>query len=355
MKKILGIFRGFPGLGRVVSGVSLLETLKVEFNCETMMISYLQGNRYLESKGYHCCQEATPMDYCSIGLLPTNKMGAFIHKTITSFEPDIIIIDGEALLIESIKISHKNTKIVALLNPADVDNPSNDKEAMDYFNSLYSLADLAIVHGIRKVVSLPQYHNFISVGTILRREIFNVKNLPSNNIYCLLGGGTVNAGVQFSESTLRIGELCLFMANILPEYKIHIACSCSNIFDALKENSIPSNVFLYDHILDSSKCYTNACLVITRSGRNTLSELAFLGIPAISFVSGCSYRYYEQKQNIDSISSNSNIALAQMNIGIDELKVLCMSMIEKGCSQNRFECGNEVAIEKIISMIINEK
>ena len=27
MKKILGIFRGFPGLGRVVSGVSLLETL----------------------------------------------------------------------------------------------------------------------------------------------------------------------------------------------------------------------------------------------------------------------------------------------------------------------------------------
>ena len=26
MKKILGIFRGFPGLGRVVSGVSLLES-----------------------------------------------------------------------------------------------------------------------------------------------------------------------------------------------------------------------------------------------------------------------------------------------------------------------------------------
>ena len=30
MKKILGIFRGFPGLGRVVSGVSLLETLRDE-------------------------------------------------------------------------------------------------------------------------------------------------------------------------------------------------------------------------------------------------------------------------------------------------------------------------------------
>lgn len=29
MRKVLGIFRGFPGLGRVVSGVSILETLRV--------------------------------------------------------------------------------------------------------------------------------------------------------------------------------------------------------------------------------------------------------------------------------------------------------------------------------------
>lgn len=28
MKKILGIFRGFPGLGRVVSGVSNQETIR---------------------------------------------------------------------------------------------------------------------------------------------------------------------------------------------------------------------------------------------------------------------------------------------------------------------------------------
>ena len=30
--KILGIFRGFPGLGRVVAGVSLLETIKMNYN-----------------------------------------------------------------------------------------------------------------------------------------------------------------------------------------------------------------------------------------------------------------------------------------------------------------------------------
>ena len=32
MKKALGIFRGFPGLGRVVAGVALLEILREEYN-----------------------------------------------------------------------------------------------------------------------------------------------------------------------------------------------------------------------------------------------------------------------------------------------------------------------------------
>ena len=72
MKRILGIFRGFPGLGRVVAGVSLLETLRDNYGCDVRVISYLQGNKYLESRGYVNLPEATPMDFCSIGLLPTN-------------------------------------------------------------------------------------------------------------------------------------------------------------------------------------------------------------------------------------------------------------------------------------------
>ena len=62
MKKILGIFRGFPGLGRVVSGVSLLETLRDEYGCCIEIISYLQCNRYLELKGYENLHEVVRMD-----------------------------------------------------------------------------------------------------------------------------------------------------------------------------------------------------------------------------------------------------------------------------------------------------
>ncbi|MCR5513183.1 MAG: hypothetical protein K6F43_06430, partial [Prevotella sp.] len=74
---------------------------------------------------------------------------------------------------------------------------------------------------------------------------------------------------------------------------------------------MPQNVSIYNQVLDSSKYYSDACLIITRSGRNTLSELAYLGIPAISFVSGCLYRKEEQRQNMDSLS-NTNIVPASL-------------------------------------------
>ena len=349
MKKMLGIFRGFPGLGRVVSGVSLLETLKEQYGCDIKIITYLQGNRYLELKGYSELNEASNMDYCSIGLLPTSKMGAYIHQTINKFEPDVVVVDGEPLMIHSIKISHPQVKVVALLNPADVDNPNNDKEAMEFFNNLYSMSDIAIIHGLRRICPPTSYQDCISVGTIIRKELLNIVNIAQEDIYCLLGGGTVNVGNQFSQSTIRIGELCLEVAYSLPNYNMHIVCSSQNIYDALNENSLSPNTFLYNHVLDASKYYSEACLVITRSGRNTLSELAYLGIPAISFVSGCSYRREEQRQNINSLSA-TNIVSAPIDISPDEFKGLCLRTITSNKSKSRFECGNTIAIEKILSL-----
>lgn len=96
-------------------------------------------------------------------------------NSIKSFMPELIVVDGEPLILQSIKISHANVKVVALFNPADVDNPNNDKEAMDFFNALYSLSDLSIVHGLRRMKQDKRYKNFISINTIIRREIIAVK------------------------------------------------------------------------------------------------------------------------------------------------------------------------------------
>ena len=347
MKKILGILRGFPGLGRVVSGVSILETLRDSYDYDVKIISYLQGNKYLNSRGYNNLNEVTPMDYCSIGLLPTNKMGVYIHNCIREFTPDLIVVDGEPLMIKSIKISHPSIKVVALLNPADVVNPNNNKEAMDFFNEFYSLSDLAIVHGLRRIDKDSRYNEFLSISTIIRPEIIGVKNVPTNNIYCVLGGGTVNVEQQFVDSTITIGQLCQKVASLLPQYTMHIVCSSQNIFNVLNRNN---------EIIPAVQYYCNAGLVITRSGRNTLSELAYLGIPAISFVSGCSYRKVEQTNNINDLNIPT-IVPACMSISPVAFADLCHKLMQVKKGETMLP-GNDEAIESILKVIrekVNEK
>lgn len=347
--RVLGIFRGFPGLGRVVSGVSIMETLRDRYACETKMISYLQGNRYLQSRGYTDIQEAIPMDYSSIGLLPTNRMGVHIHAVIKSFSPDLVVVDGEPLIIQSLKISYPKLKIVTLLNPADIDNPHNDKEAMDFFNHLYSLADLAIVHGLRKPNLTYPYKRIISSGTILRNEILNIRYNPSNEIYCVLGGGTVNVGYQFESSTIAIANICKQLARVLASYKMHIVCSSQNIYDALCESQSENNVILHNEVLKAEDYYSKAALVITRSGRNTLSELAFLGIPALSFVTGDNYRRVEQEQNLKSINAK-NILSANLDTPLEEIYKKVFFMINQGRSINQYTAGNDKVINEILLM-----
>ncbi len=204
MKKVLGILRGFPGLGRIVSGVSVLETLRDDFGFDIKLISYLQGKIYLESRGYTNTLMTNELDYCAIGLLPTSKAGANIHKIVKEYKPDYILIDGEPLMLQSLKLSNPNIKIITLLNPADVDNPGNEKEAMDFFNHLYMKADLAIVHGLRHTETKYVYNKLVSIPTILRKEITSIENIPDGqNIYCLLGGGTVNVARRSQNRLFR--------------------------------------------------------------------------------------------------------------------------------------------------------
>lgn len=348
--KILGIFRGFPGLGRVVSGVSLLEELRDKYNCEVKAISYLQGKKYLRQRGFSELQEVSIADYCSIGLLPTNKMGVYIHSTIKSFEPDLIILDGEPLILQSIKISYPSIKVVVLLNPSDVDNPYNDKEAMDYFNTLYSMADLAIVHGLRRTSGTFGYNNIISIPTILRKEIISYNGNRGNNIYCVLGGGTVNSNQEFIDSSIRIAELCIEAARSFSDREIHIICSCDIIASKLYDRTLSSNVIIHENVLSPNDIYSDAAIIITRSGRNTLSEVAYLGLPTVSFIAGDQYRKEEQHHNINSLNL-PNIQTATLESSPQELfnKIVKLGSITK--TNNCFLPGNRLAINAILNIL----
>lgn len=350
MKKILGILRGFPGLGRVVGGMTLLESLRDDFNIDIKVTTYLQGNQYLATRGFGELIDVSPLDYCSIGLLPTNQAGTHIHKIIKSYQPDMVIIDGEPLILMSLRISYPRLKIVALLNPSDVCNPTNEREPMDYFNYHYLMADLAIVHGTRRVTTSYPYKKLVSLSTIIRKEVLSLSNIPDKMIYCILGGGTVNVGDEFIENSIEIARLCCETAYYMLDYSWHIICSSSNIYDKLSSMKICNNTHIYEGILDSREIYSNASLIITRSGRNTLSELAFLGIPSISFVTGCSYRKEEQKQNINNLNVK-NIRVADIGILPNEFAQLCTKSINSTCAQNGFHPGNKEAINEILSLL----
>lgn len=349
MRRVLGVFRGFPGLGRVVSGLSLLETLRDKYGCSIEAISYLQGNRYLELKGYKISQEANPMDFCSIGLLPTNSMGAYIHERIRALQPDLVIVDGEPLIIQSIKLSHPQLKVVALVNPADIDNKENDQDAMIYFNAMYSLADLTIVHGLRKVSDTRVFKNLLSINTILRWEILDICNSRTKEIYCILGGGTISVGDQFERSTVQIAKLCMEASAFLREYKMHIICSSQNIYLELKKCTYGENVILHAGILNVQQYYSRAGLIITRSGRNTLSELAYLGIPALSFLSGCQYRRTEQRQNLEALGA-PNVKGVDIHIQPQILADMIRDMISKTYMRKSFTPGNKQAIQEIMEL-----
>ncbi len=346
--KVLGIFRGFPGLGRVIGGVSILETLRDFYGFKVKAISYLQGNEYLKAHGFTILSDATNFDYCSIGLLPTNRLAREINMLIKEFVPDIIIIDGEPLMMQSIRISYPDTKIVALLNPSDVENEANDVEAMDFFNALYQMADLAIIHGSRIIKTRRAYKNIISIPTIIRNEITKLRRTPINVIYCILGGGTLNVGTQFLESTVRIGTLCIEAAAVIPEYKFVILCSCSDVYEALIQHSATSNVVLEKEIANATEYYKYASMVITRSGRNTLGEVAYLGIPTITFLSGCEYRQAEQLKNIESINTD-NIYCVSNEITADRFTELIRHAIGKQYKQTPVN-GADLATNAILSL-----
>ena len=88
--KILGIFRGFPGLGRLVGGVSILEALRDRYGFKVKAVSYLQGNKYLKTRGFETLGDVTAFDYCSIGLLPTNHFAKEINLLVKELMENLL-------------------------------------------------------------------------------------------------------------------------------------------------------------------------------------------------------------------------------------------------------------------------
>ena len=101
--KIYAILRGFPGLGRVSSGIALLKSMR-EKGYEVKAVSYLQGVEALRKQGIDSFVDTivSKQDIMPIGLNPIEKYSCLIIKRILEDSPDLVIIDGEPLLTSTL-------------------------------------------------------------------------------------------------------------------------------------------------------------------------------------------------------------------------------------------------------------
>lgn len=360
MKKIYGIFRGFPGLGRVSSGIALL----IEFQnigYKVSAISYLQGNKALYKQGIplffnYCINKS---DITSIGINPITEFATRIIDKILNDKPDIVIIDGEPLLQSTLSDVYPKDKIISLLNPLDLHNDVLPISTISFYYKNYLTASNVIVHGadIEKNFSIKRGAKVHYIPTILRQEIIYLQknNISSNKIVGILGGGTFNASNMFLSSTIEMGKKIISIAKIMQQYLFVVYCNDKNIKKKIEKNTkLPSNICIIDSYTSPLQMYKETKLVIARAGRNVISELLYLNIPGLLIATKGDYRSVEQEKNIDTVIFKSKGLFEKLDI-LDNENILIHKinkMINMPPKKSGFTAGNSNAIE-IIKNVIN--
>ena len=123
--KVYGIFRGFPGLGRVISGIAIMSELKKNGH-DIEVYSYLQGVQSLRDHDFDFIidDQPTAQQVMAIGLSPIGDIAEKIIGLICSEEPDLVIVDGEPLIISTLAMVYPRERIMSILNPTDLYNDS---------------------------------------------------------------------------------------------------------------------------------------------------------------------------------------------------------------------------------------
>lgn len=361
MKMVIGVFRGFPGLGRVSAGIALLKELQHR-GFEVAAISYYQGIEAI-------IQQEIPVlfdyaiekcDITSIGINPITGFATTIIREILKKNPDVVIIDGEPLLQSTLSEVFPKERIVALLNPSDLKNEFLPESTIRFYHKNYLSCGNAIVHGIDIDYDVIDENKckVHYIPTILRQEVLELKSVmrKSERVVGILGGGSINASEHFFASTVGLGKKMVSVAQKMNDTLFDIYCNDVNIKEAIgRAVTIPSNVRIESSYVSPQIMYKNAGVVIARSGRNVVSELLFLNIGGILFATDGDYRSKEQEKNIDAMVFASNDLFVKIKISDCDEKLI-QNIGERMNSKYHgidFEPGNQYAIS-IISKLMEK-
>lgn len=352
--KIYGIFRGFPGLGRVMSGISILSALKNEGH-EVKAYSYMQGIAPIDDNDFEKIIEdvAEGNEITSMGLNPIGRIGERLIETICNDNPDLVIIDGEPLLISTLAAVYPRSKIMALLNPADLYNPSLLKSSKEFFHAHYLAAGTAVVHGIdHEKFVFPDNRrgcNIYTINTILRQEVIDVIIGEKKRIVAILGGGCNNSSLSFFNSTLEMGYRIIEAAGLMSGEQFTIYCNDKMLAQDLLLRCKVDNVSIVEAYTSPKEMYKNAKAVVCRAGRNTISEVLYLNIPAVLMSTSGDYRSEEQENNIDQVCNLKPGRLVKSNNrdSDKELMEKISSVITASDNGFIFQVGNKEVLDHI--------
>lgn len=361
--KIFGIFRGFPGLGRVVSGASLLNELRNK-GYEVLGYSYMQGRDILNSSDIKSIIDKAPLmsNIMEIGLNPISKVAGELIDKIVKEKPDLVIIDGEALLASTLSLVYPKEKIITLLNPTDLHNNSLPDSTIAFYKEHYLSSSSAIIHApsldIKNFSDNNPNCELHLINTILRDEVLQLKdNIKKEKIIGILGGGCANSSKNFYTSTIAIGEKIIHAARSLSSESFAIYCNDEAIKKELDDKVVSlKNIEIIGEYTAPKDIYSNAKLIMCRAGRNTISEILYLQLPSVLFSSKGDFRSKEQDKNIDIACSLNpdKVKKSSLDESTSEITNKIQSLINCSKTSTNFIPGNNMALE-IIENILNKR
>ena len=352
--KIFGIFRGFPGLGRVVAGAGILKELSLRGH-DVRAYSYLQGKNILDEYKLRTIISEQPDErhIMIIGLNPISRESGKLIDEILKENPDLVIVDGEPLLISTLSMVFPREKILSLLNPSDIENKSLPLSTIKFYRSHYLSAAHAFVHG----VSIENYSKIAkeysckiqSVQTILRPEILNLSKINRGDyVVGILGGGSKMVSKNFFNSTISMAKNIISLAHYLTDKNFIIYCNDSEVYTTLKK-FLPKNLELVGDYTPPEIIYSKADVVLCRAGRNTVSELLFLKIPALLYSTAGDFRSSEQDKNIEDVCTLSQGLIQKCSVGTtaENLAEQLEQVLNVSGANFNFSAGNEEMLKYI--------
>lgn len=351
--KIYGIFRGFAGLGRVVSGMALIERFRADGH-EVRVFTYAQGLSVAKEEGLPCLPVKGTKDIGFMGLVPISPTGLSVIDEILAWQPDVILVDGEPLMISCLRAAGVKGKIIALVNTTDLYSPTNHPVTMNFFRHLFCQSDLVLCHGLQNIedhVPKEFQRKVVCLHTIFRQAILKIRRERSKDVICILGGGTKNCAQDFVDSTVEIGQRVLLLAQKRPKIKFRIYCNDEVIAERIQnEFNVLPNVQIIASYASPCDMYENAAIVIARAGRNTLSELLYLKIPAIVIPILRNVVSIEQNRNVQIVSNLSNGRIIGYDLRSNPTDII--EAFERVCRQkdqpyDTWDSGNDEAYRRI--------